>query len=107
MRVWSEEACEELKACFECTDWTAVYDNNIGVDTVAELVTDYANFCVDMIIPCKTFKLHSNNEPWVTKEIKTAINNKKAAFTSGNREKIKSAQKDVEDIKHCACAKKT
>ncbi|KAK0153060.1 hypothetical protein N1851_005270 [Merluccius polli] len=26
VRVWSQEACEELQACLECTDWTDFYD---------------------------------------------------------------------------------
>lgn len=41
----------------------------------------YINFCVVMIIPCTiSFKRFPNNEPWLTREIKVAINNKKSAF---------------------------
>ncbi|KAK0135746.1 hypothetical protein N1851_028369 [Merluccius polli] len=28
VRVWSQEACEELQACLECTDWTVFYDGH-------------------------------------------------------------------------------
>lgn len=45
-------------------------DNSNGVDNVADHVTDYVNFCVDMIIPCKSIKQFSNNKHWVTKETK-------------------------------------
>lgn len=45
-------------------------DNSNGVDNVADHVTDYVNFCVDMIIPCKSIKQFSNNKHRVTKETK-------------------------------------
>lgn len=93
VRVWSDEACEELRGCFECTDWSVFHDEDNNVDNVADCVTEYINFCVDMIIPCKTIKSFPNNKPWVTREIKIAINNKKSAFKNGDKDLIKSAQK--------------
>ena len=68
VRVWSDDACEELRACFECTDWSVFHDEDNNVDNVADCVSEYINFCVDMIIPCKTIKLFPNNKPGVTKE---------------------------------------
>ena len=93
VRVWSKDKCEELRACFDCTDWSVFTDgvNSNNIDDVADCVTDYINFCTSMIIPCKTIKVFSNNKPWVTKEIKNAMNVKKAAFMSRNKEEIKLA----------------
>ncbi|KAK0139208.1 hypothetical protein N1851_024135 [Merluccius polli] len=96
VRVWSEDACEDLRGCFERTDWTVFYDDeDSNVDNIAECVTAYINFCTDMIIPCKTIKSFANNKPWVTKEIKAAINNKKRAFRKGDKNKLKLAQKNL------------
>lgn len=66
-----------------------------GLDGSVESVTGCIHFCVDMIIPCKTIKVFSNNKPWVTKEIKGAINEKKAAFRSRDRERMREAQKNL------------
>ena len=43
------------------------------------------NFCVDSVVPIKTNRKYSNNKPWITREIKEAIN-KKLAFKSKNKE---------------------
>lgn len=73
VRMWSDEACEELRGCFDCTDWSVFHDEDDNVGNIADCVTEHINFCVDMIIPCKTIKCFPNNKPWVTREIKTAI----------------------------------
>lgn len=46
--------------------------------------TDYINFCVD----CRTVKCYPNNKPWVTKDIKAILNEKKRAFRDGNSETL-------------------
>lgn len=87
VRVWSEEACEALKGCFECTDWsvfTEGHDCN-DVEDIADKVTSYVNYCVDLVVPCKRVKVFSNNKPWVTKEVKAAINRKNFLFTVGTQ----------------------
>ena len=43
----------------------------------------------------KNFKSFPNNKPWVTKEIKEVINEKKRAFAEGNKDKIKAVQKKL------------
>lgn len=96
VRVWSKGACQDLQDCLECTDWSVFYDEDSKeVDCVTDCVTDYIKFCTDLLIPCKTIKLYSNNKPWITKDIKDAINEKKAAFMSKNKDRIRVAQKNV------------
>lgn len=46
VRVWSDEACEQLKGCFDFTDWSIFYEGN-DMDTVTDHVTCYINFGVD------------------------------------------------------------
>lgn len=43
-------------------------------------------------------RYYLNNKPWVTREVKTVLNKKKAAFRSRDREAMKAAQQEV---KHC------
>lgn len=38
------------------------------------------------------------NKPWVTQGVKAVLNQKKAAFRTKDKEKVKAAQRDV---KHC------
>ncbi|KAI3370791.1 hypothetical protein L3Q82_007331 [Scortum barcoo] len=50
-------------------------------------------------LPCQdTVRCYPNNKPWVTREVKTVLNKKKAAFRSRDREAMKAAQQEV---KHC------
>ena len=90
VRIWSEDACETLRGCFECTDWTVFFDGDNDPDSISDKVTCYINYCVESIIPCKSIKIFPNNKPWVTREVKIAINKKKAAFYSGDKDTIKN-----------------
>ncbi|XP_070406311.1 leucine-rich repeat- and IQ domain-containing protein 1 isoform X2 [Nothobranchius furzeri] len=69
MRVWTEEACETLRGCFECTDWSVFTEgcDCDDVDDIADTVTCYVNFCTDLVLPCKQVKVFANNKPWVTR----------------------------------------
>ncbi|CAM4577340.1 unnamed protein product [Leuciscus chuanchicus] len=58
-------------------------------------LTDYLNFCADMVSPIKTVRCYPNNKPWVTREVKAVLNRKKAAFRSRDREAMKAAQREV------------
>ena len=96
VRVWSEEACDKLQGSFECTDWSIFLDDDeLDLDSKANRVTAYINFCVDDAIPCKTVKIFPNDKPWMSREVKVAINQKRRAFYSGDADLIKSAQKDL------------
>ena len=45
-----------------------------------------------MIIPTKTNKVFPNNQPWITKLIKTFLKEKKIAFQKGDKEHRKQIQ---------------
>ena len=87
VRTWSENCYEALQGCFEVTDWNLLYEPH-GEDTdgLTECITDYINFCVNSIVPALTVHFYQNNKPWVTKDIKSILNQKKRAFRGGNRE---------------------
>ncbi|KAI3365312.1 hypothetical protein L3Q82_010402 [Scortum barcoo] len=70
------------------------------IEGMTHCLTDYLNFCADVVSPVKTVRCYpnNNNKPWVTREVKTVLNKKKAAFRSRDREAMKAAQQEV---KHC------
>ncbi|KAL6473956.1 hypothetical protein MHYP_G00175170 [Metynnis hypsauchen] len=83
---WSEETYEALQDCFEATDWTAFCEpHGEDIDGLTECITDYINFCVDSTVPTRIVKCYPNNKPWVTKDIKALLNEKKRAFRAGDR----------------------
>ena len=93
--TWTKEAWETLQGCFECTDWSVFIDSAGDVNTTADAVCDYINFCVDSVIPVRTVKIYSNNKPWVSKNIKHVLNRKKKAFEESDREELKRVQKEL------------
>ena len=93
VKVWSSESVEELRACYECTEWNVFLDSSESVDEATNVISDYIMFCEDMIIPTKEIKIFPNNKPWITKSLKQTINKKKAAFQKGNRGERKEVQK--------------
>lgn len=73
------------------------FDGDSDLDSISDKVTCYINYCVESLIPSKQIKIFPNNKPWVTREVKAAINKKKA-FYSGDKERIKDAQRELKVI---------
>eukprot|EP00745_Piridium_sociabile_P040895 TRINITY_DN7963_c0_g1_i8.p1 TRINITY_DN7963_c0_g1~~TRINITY_DN7963_c0_g1_i8.p1 ORF type:complete len:536 (+),score=69.46 TRINITY_DN7963_c0_g1_i8:209-1816(+) len=92
VKVWTTESVDELRGCFDCTDWGVLTDSCQNVHEVADVVSCYIKFCENMIIPTKTIKIFPNNKPWISKSIKSVLNEKKAAFQTGNKESRKQVQ---------------
>ena len=67
-----------LQECFDCTQWETfdTPDINEWVGTVSS----YIAFCVDSVIPTKSFKIYSNDKPWVSHSLKKLIILKKKAY---------------------------
>ena len=87
---WSEDAYKTLWACFEVTGWQALCEpHGEHIDGLTECIMDYSTFCVDSIVPTRTVHSYPNNKPWVTRDIKVIINEKKRAFRAGNREGVR------------------
>ena len=58
---WNKASSDELRGCFECTLWNVLTDDT-DLDNNVEVVSDYINFCEDMIIPKKEVKCYPNNK---------------------------------------------
>ncbi|PIK47650.1 hypothetical protein BSL78_15480 [Apostichopus japonicus] len=97
---WNKEAVDQLRGCFECTDWNVFDDPNLQDTTTT--VTEYINFCADLIIPKKSFRIFPNSKPWLSKELKSLVYEKKAAFSSGDFDLVKTKQREIKkEVKRC------
>ena len=61
-------------------------------------MTDYINFCKDVVAPVREVRCFPNNKPWITSSIKHLLNQKKAAFKAGDRERIRAIQRDLKKV---------
>ena len=103
IKTWSNEAEDALRGCFEATDWNVLCEpHGDDINALTECVTDYINFCVDTIVPTRTVRCFPNNKPWITSDLKKLLNIKKKAFRDGDRELLKSTQKQLKiQTKRC------
>ena len=102
IKVWDTDATEQLQGCFACTSWDVITEGCTDIDQITDVITSYIKFCVDSIIPTKTIKVYPNNKPWVTKEMKTYLNLKKIAYQQRDIQKLKDAQRDINNhIRKC------
>ena len=83
MKVWMTESQDELRGCYECTDWNVLTDSCADVNEASDVVCDYIRFCEDMIIQTKTIKVFPNNKPWITTSIKHFLTRRKLHFRPG------------------------
>ena len=83
IHIWSDEAVESLQSCLEQTDWNVFINNCPDIEQLTDTVNSYIMFREDLIIPRRTIKVFKNNKPWMTKEIKESMLNKKIAFKHG------------------------
>ena len=82
--LWNDEGIEQLRGCFECTNWDCFYDSCSSLSELTDTVTEYMNFCMNMILPKKIVKIYPNEKPWMTKEVRLLLKAKKQAFQSGD-----------------------
>jgi len=78
IRTWTNESREQLKACFDWTDWDIFQEGSL--DEITTVTNDYINFCVEIVVPTKEIQIYPNNKSYVTKDIKKVINTRNIAF---------------------------
>ena len=93
--VWDNETIDRLQGCFEATDWNILYSEESDIDTNTDVITEYIKFCVEKEVETKEVKCFANNKPWVTKDLKELLNEKKVAVASKDKEKLKEVQRKV------------
>ena len=80
IKKWTSGGMEELRGCFESTEWSVFFDSCSSHDELDETLADYLRFCEDCVITSKSVRIFPNNKPWVTKDLNTYLNKKKYAF---------------------------
>jgi len=65
------------------------------IDGLTDCIMDYINFCVESTVPTRTVRCFSNGKPWVSPEIKALLKEKKRVFRTGNRESLRTIQREL------------
>ncbi len=84
VKIWTNEAEQDLKACFDLTDWSVFEATATDLDELTETVTSYISFCEDICIPTRTFLSFNNDKPWITGKLKQLRQAKEDAYRSGD-----------------------
>ena len=94
-RIYSEENCDNLKAAFDITIWDNLLSEDDSIHKQTEIITDYINFCTDLCIPKKSFRMCTNQKPWMSKHISKMLEQKQAAHDDGNRKLYNKLKRDT------------
>ena len=97
MRDWNKEIEKRMQGCFDCIDWSVLCDASGEVDLNVNVLSSYISFCFDMIAPTREVRTYPNNIPWITKDIKLLINEKKHLINSHDRVQLKVLQKKINE----------
>ena len=95
LKCWSEDSISALQTCFQCTSWNVFFDTVEDINELTDLISSYVMFCMDSVVPTKKVIRYPNNKPWITKELKSIINEKKLTFFTGDPQERKMASRVV------------
>ncbi len=96
VKRWTYEAEQDLKACFDLTDWTVLEAAANDLDKLTETVTSYINLCEDMRIPTRTHLTYNNDKPWFTAKLRQLRQAKEDAYRKGDKVLYKQAKYTLE-----------
>ena len=94
VRQWTEDGVEELRDCFDSTDWRMFFDACSDHHELTDTITCYIKFCEETVIISRTIQVFSNNKPWLSKDLKMCLNEKRAAFLRGETDVVKEKEKE-------------
>ncbi len=95
IQVWTEESRERVKDGLEDTIWDVFFESCKDGQELTDVITSYIKFCEDVVCETKTVKIYPNNKPWVSKQLKMCLNDKKVAFISGNTELMREKNRQL------------
>ena len=93
---WTSDARDTLIGCMEATDWSVFTESETNLDTIVDTVTSYISWCVDCIVSTKQVKVFPNGKPWINKQIKNLLKDKKKACNDNDTILMKSIQKSID-----------
>ena len=94
IKVWDDSTIDELQDCFDTTDWNSLYSEDVNECT--DTVTSYIEFCESNIVKTKQVTCYPNNKPWINKELKEKLVQKRNLIYNKNRLQLKLLQKDLD-----------
>ena len=94
IRKWDHDTAETMRGCFEGTNWDIFYENEDDLDTITDSITSYICFCEENIVQTKRIKVYANSKPWVNRELKTILLEKRKAFLEGDKQKQHELEKE-------------
>ncbi len=83
VKRWTNEAEQDLKACFDLTDWTVFEAASNDLEELTETVTSYISFYDDICIPTRTHLTYNNDKPWFTAKLIQSVRPKKMLTERG------------------------
>lgn len=95
VHLWTERSKEQLRDCFEQTDWQLFFNANDNVHDITESITSYVNFCESNCVETKTVSIYPNNKNWLTKDLKVCLNERKVAFRTGDKELVREKNREL------------
>lgn len=106
-QCWTEEAIDELRGCYESTDWNLFFESHNTMDQSVDVLSEYIRYCAETIIPVKEQRVYANDKPWVRSSLKKLLREKREVFGSGDRSQLKEVQTRIDrEIKSCKLAYK-
>ncbi len=96
VKRWTNEAEQDLKACFDLTDWTVFEASANDLGELTKTVTSYISFCEDMCIPTRTHLAYNNDKPWFTAKLRQLHQAKEDAYRKGDKVLYKQAKYTLE-----------
>ena len=94
IRRWDHDTAVTMRGCFEGTNWDIFYENEDDLDTITDSITSYICFCEENIVQTKRIKVYANSKPWVNRELKTILLEKRKAFLEGDKQKQHELEKE-------------
>ena len=88
---------DKVKGCFATTDWNLFIETSQSLDELCDVVNSYLTFCENNIVSTKRVKCYGNNKPWITKELKALLKEKKKAYQTGNNEDKHRIQRQLKN----------
>ncbi len=92
VKRWTNEAEQDLKACFNLTDWTVFEVASNDLEELTETVTSYISFYDDICIPTRTHLTYNNDKPWFTAKLIQLRQAKVDAYRKGDKVLNKQVQ---------------
>ncbi len=96
VKIWINEAEQDLKACFDLTDWSVFEAAANDLDEFTETVTPYISFCENLCIPTRTYLTYNNNNQWFTAKLRQLRQAKEDAYKKGDNALYKQAKYTLE-----------